>query len=54
VKSYTDSLDVVVWKQDPPFGNGKQLMPGSIIDIWLKKQAQSAKSSEETNDIENE
>jgi beta-lactam-binding protein with PASTA domain len=54
VRSYSDSLDVVVWKQDPPFGNGKQLMPGSIIDIWLKKQAHTSNSSEETNDIENE
>jgi len=54
VKTYMDSLDVVVWKQDPQFGEGKQLMPGSIIDIWLKKQAQSAKPSEEINDFENE
>jgi len=54
VKSYIDSLDVVVWKQDPPFGDGKELIPGSIIDIWLKKQAQSTRSNEETNDLENE
>ena len=49
VKSYVDSLDVVVWKQDPPFGSGKQLMPGSIIDIWLKKQPNATKSSETTD-----
>jgi len=54
VKTYIDSLDVVVWKQDPPFGEGKQLTPGSIIDIWLKKDAQSTKSLDETNDFENE
>ena len=54
VKSYIDSLDVVVWKQDPSFGDGKQLIPGSIIDIWLKKQTQSAMPKEETNDVENE
>jgi len=54
VKSYIDSLDVMVWKQDPPFGNGKQLIPGSIIDIWLKKQANTTKSTDVTNDIENE
>jgi len=44
--SAEDSMNSVIYKQDPPIG-GKKLIPGSIIDLWLKKGTKS----EETSDI---
>jgi len=54
VKSYSDSLDVIVWKQDPAFGDGKQLIPGSIIDIWLKKEPRKTQIEDNSYEFENE
>lgn len=57
IQSYSDSLDAYVWKQDPPYQEGQKLVPGSIIDIWLKKREQTIPNTNgsdesEINDIQ--
>lgn len=44
-----DSMNSVVYKQDPPVG-GKKLIQGSLIDLWLKKGVKT----DETSDINGE
>ena len=54
IKTFSDSLDAVVWKQDPP-ASGQELQPGSIIDIWLKKENDNQNANQnEINEFEHE
>lgn len=53
IKTFTDSLDAKVWKQDPPAD--EKLQPGSLVDIWLKNSNNNAiKSQTDLNEFENE
>lgn len=55
IKTFSDTVDAVVWKQDPPYSNEQTFMLGSLVDIWLKKSTDSTSKSEtELIDFEDE
>ena len=45
VRSKTDTMNAIIWKQMPPPDSISRVMPGVSVDLWLKIKSQSSDST---------